>query len=256
MGIVLQKLRHYPTILALAGIIMLVLPARVITSEPATSSRGLRPDPAPGDDWTRAELSSADAARGAEYLSEEERDVVLYLNLARLYPRKFARTYLVPLRSQFRGKRLIRPEGLPIVTDEGVAAVNECIRAMERQKPCKPLVPAFGLSRAATDHVEDCGPAGTVSHTGADGSTMGERMERHGEWLECAGENIAYGDGDPVFIVIQLLVDDGVESRGHRENIFNDAFGCIGVAIGPHDTWRTMCVMDFAGGYTEKGEEM
>jgi hypothetical protein len=46
------------------------------------------------------------------------------------------------------------------------------------------------------------------------------------------------------------LVDDGVPDRGHLKNIMDKAFGKTGVAIGPHKTYGTVCVMDFAGGYT------
>lgn len=174
------------------------------------------------------------------------------MNLARLYPRKFAVIHLYPLRSRFNGTLLELPGRTPIRTKEGVDALNECIEALEEQEPCKALLPARGLSRAAADHVKDSGPAGTIGHTGADGSTLGERIERYGRWMIRAGENIAYGEQSPLYIVMQLLVDDGTPSRGHRHNIFNCSFGVVGVAIGPHAAWQTMCVMDFAGGFEER----
>jgi uncharacterized protein YkwD len=256
MEILLSWFRSLSIPSAVSVIIMMLSPTTGSPAETIGLSGNQRSDPNPRGAWTPAELSSADAAHDAGYLTDDERTVVLYVNLARLYPRKFARLHIVPLRSRFSGKLLARPGADPIATNEGVAAVNECIRIMERQKPCKALAPALGLSQAATDHVKDSGPAGLVGHTGADASTLGERIDRHGAWQKCAGENIAYGEEDPAFIVIQLLIDDGVASRGHRTNIFNSSYGRIGVAIGPHETWRSMCVMDFAGGFSEEGEEM
>jgi uncharacterized protein YkwD len=50
-------------------------------------------------------------------------------------------------------------------------------------------------------------------------------------------------------IVISLLVDDGVPSRGHRRNLLDKAFKFIGLSLGAHPVYRHMCVMDFAGSY-------
>jgi uncharacterized protein YkwD len=104
---------------------------------------------------------------------------------------------------------------------------------------------------AARDHVEDIGPKGKVGHDGTDGSKCGERMNRYGKWQKSAGENIAFGPDDARWIVVQLIVDDGVPGRGHRKNIFNAGFRVVGVHIGGHEVYRHMCVIDFAGGYRD-----
>ena len=58
-----------------------------------------------------------------------------------------------------------------------------------------------------------------------------------------AGENISYGSAG-LQVVIDLIVDDGVPSRGHRKNILDPGFHDVGIAIGPHLRYGTMCVMD------------
>jgi uncharacterized protein YkwD len=74
-------------------------------------------------------------------------------------------------------------------------------------------------------------------------------MKRHGSVTGESGENINFGAETGREIVIGLLVDDGVPSRGHRANIMDPAYSVVGVAIGPHKTIRTMCTMDFAHEY-------
>ena len=50
---------------------------------------------------------------------------------------------------------------------------------------------------------------------------------------------------DAVEIVITLLIDEGVKGEGHRINILNEEFNSVGVAIYPHKTYKTNCVIDF-----------
>jgi hypothetical protein len=50
-------------------------------------------------------------------------------------------------------------------------------------------------------------------------------------------------------VVVSLLVDDGVHGRGHRHNLLDPAIRFAGAACGPHQRYRTMCVMDHAGSF-------
>ncbi len=180
-----------------------------------------------------------------------ELEVVAELNLARTQPRVYA-DILREYRKFIRGNYFERPGEITVVLNEGARAVDEAIAFLEKQKPLPPLSLSKGLSLAARDHARDQGKTGQTGHTGSDRSTMDQRMERYGQWQRTAGENIAYGGETARDIVIQLIVDDGVASRGHRDNIFNADFLVVGVAFGKHAGYRTVCVQDFAGGYTER----
>ena len=63
---------------------------------------------------------------------------------------------------------------------------------------------------------------------------------------------LPYGENPARDVVIQLLVDDGVPDRGHRNNILDGNWGVEGVACGPHRDYRQICVMNYAVKYVER----
>jgi len=70
-----------------------------------------------------------------------------------------------------------------------------------------------------------------------------------------AGENISYGQDTALEVIIQLIVDDGVPSRGHRTNLFNPNFKVCGTFTGPHKVYDTMTVQNFATEFTGNGQK-
>ena len=61
------------------------------------------------------------------------------------------------------------------------------------------------------------------------------------------GECISYGEAEARGIVISLLVDDGVPSRGHRKIILDPKFSAVGISAGKHVVYSAMCTLDFGG---------
>jgi len=172
------------------------------------------------------------------------------LNNARRNPQAYAAS-LKPMLTQFEGKRFHRAGRITLLTQEGKAAVQEAIVFLEKQKSLPPLTLSPGLSYAALDLLQDHGPQGKTGHTGSDGSDPFQRMSRYGQWGGTAGENCAYGGQSGKEHVDQLIVDDGVASRGHRTNIFNPKFLVVGIAVGGHTAYGTACIQDFAHTYRE-----
>lgn len=175
--------------------------------------------------------------------------VVREVNLARQHPEIYA-GFLEGLRPQFHGKIRVLPGRIILRTREGVGAVNEAIRFLRRARPIGPLLISPGMGMAAAEHVADQA-AGSMGHGGSDRSNPGDRMNRHGTWHSLWGENISYGKATARDVVLALITDDGLRGRKHRQNIFNPAFNYAGAALGPHARYRTVCSIDFAGGYAE-----
>jgi uncharacterized protein YkwD len=166
--------------------------------------------------------------------------VIREVNLARENPRLYA-TFVADSR--------------PFHMIERGRAVDEAVRFLQKTRPLQPLTLSSGMSRAAADHCAEQ-VEGQLGHDGGDRSSPGDRISRYGSWSTTWGENISYSRKTAREVVLALIIDDGVRSRGHRKNIFNPKFNYAGAAFGPHARYRTVCTIDFAGGYAERAETL
>ncbi|CAG9313749.1 unnamed protein product [Blepharisma stoltei] len=185
-----------------------------------------------------------------ESLSSLQHAVLEELNQVRTNPRGYA-SHVTEILKYYHGNMFQKPGEITIVTQEGPAAVRECVQVLGSTSPICPFQFSEGLSKAAQDHCNDTGPKGKTGHSGTDGSSMGSRIERYGNWNTCIGENIDYGNSTAREIILALLIDDGVSSRGHRTNILNPNYRIVGIGYGPHAHYHHMCTIDFAGGFTD-----
>jgi len=204
------------------------------------------------DAW---DLRRIDTARDVDYMTEVEKDVILEMNKVRTDPRRYAELYLKPRLQYFNGNLYSVPGQITIRTNEGASAVQECIDTLSNMASVGVLKPEKGLCLAAKDHVLDQSVTGETGHDGSDGSTFTERILRYcnkGSGGSAAAENISYGKSDAREIVLQLLIDDGVSSRGHRNNIMKITYTQAGVAVGSHSVYGSMCVIDYTNNYITK----
>ena len=102
------------------------------------------------------------------------------------------------------------------------------------------------MAKAARDHVIDSNKNNIFGHTGSDGSTLSVRINRYSSRRGALAENIDYGTKSPLEVIIALLVDDGVASRGHRTNMFNPMYTKVGMATAGHPRWGQSTVMDYS----------
>ena len=196
-----------------------------------SASKKNKAAPAPADsktsNFSAEEIAKANTAKDAN-ISENEKNVILLVNLARLDGTRFWDNYVTSEVSQCDKKYTTSLKAdLKKVKKLPMLAFNEKLYA------------------SATYHAEDMGRKGMTGHTSSDGTGFGKRVGRYFP-NGYIGENCSYGFEDPREIVLQLLIDEGVESLGHRKNILNPEFGNIGVSIRQHKRYGYNCVMDLA----------
>ncbi len=181
-----------------------------------------------------------------------ESAVLAEINFARTNPAAYARRMRQGDRSNDGGDRYsdrgdygygARSYGERIGGGYRGSSRDEAINFLASHRPLRPLNDSQGLSAAAARLAAEQARSGRVGHT----SAVRQRTEAQGVWSGMVAETISYGMNTPASVVQQLIIDDGVPDRGHREVLFDQTLSVAGVACGPHRTWGHMCVIDFAG---------
>lgn len=189
---------------------------------------------------------SLNTAKNAAYLTALEKETILEMNKVRTNPKAYI-SYLREERSFYEDDLIRRPGEIAIRTHEGVAAIDECIRYLEKASPAGLLYPSDCLAKAARMLGKDQSETGETGHNGPKGMSMKDRIQATcGKEFFYLAENVSYGYNTPLRIVLQLMIDDGVPSRGHRENIMNPELNSCGLFSTTHPRYSYLCVIDYA----------
>lgn len=180
--------------------------------------------------WDAPTIHQAKATSFSLIGTKQEQDVIFYCNLARLDGRLFAKTILLPY---------LQAQGDTDLTDLYISSLISDLNGLPRLKPlrCSRL-----LTKMARDYATTSGNAGIVGH-----SNFNQRFEplfRSG-WT--TGENCAYMQSSALNTVMDLLVDEGIPSVGHRKNILSPGFTRVGVWVAKHRDFDSVWVLDFMG---------
>jgi uncharacterized protein YkwD len=162
--------------------------------------------------------------------TEKEQDVVFYCNLARLDGQLFVKTILKPY-LEAKGD-----------TDMSEPYISSLIADLNRLPRLKPLWRSQLLTKMAKDYAISSGKEGIIGHKDFDQRFAS--LYRSG-WT--VGENCAYHQPSALDAVIDLLIDDGIESLGHRHNILSPVFTKVGISFAPHRDYDNVWVMEFSG---------
>lgn len=183
------------------------------------SVRDADPDPAFADEMWRTYTSrDTNSAKNTTWLTPSERKIYYYLNLARLNPRGFCDRYVAP----------------KLRYDSSNVYLLTLIDYMYTMKPRNAVVPDKVQFENAKCHATSSGKLGYVGH---------QRQSKtcHSSF---SGECCSYGLSDPLEVVLQLLIDNGVPSLGHRYICLGWYEKC-GIALAPHSGYGTNVVLDF-----------
>lgn len=94
-----------------------------------------------------------------------------------------------------------------------------------RMEPAPPLEWHEAMERAADGHARDIAPRDELTHTGRDGSHVGQRIAREGYAWRNAAENAAAGRSTAAETLAQWM-----GSPGHCRNMMGAQFRHVGVA--------------------------
>lgn len=106
------------------------------------------------------------------------------------------------------------------------AAVIALTNAERAAAGLAPVAAQPQLMSAALVHSQDQATMRRMTHTGSDGSSAGDRIERAGFQWRTWAENVAMG-----YPTAESVMDGWVNSPGHRANILNPTMVHIGVAV-------------------------
>lgn len=163
-------------------------------------------------------IQSAQKVKGLNIYSSEEKEAILWTNLARMAPKEFA-TML---------DDYISNSDLYDKKDTYVISLK---RDLLKAKPItSPLQTHPTLKEVALSHAEYGKRTGSYGHQNVQKRYMTVNKEmKHLTY----SENCSYHYETPLDLIMALLVDDGLRDLGHRKTILNSELTHLGVSILP-----------------------
>jgi uncharacterized protein YkwD len=117
---------------------------------------------------------------------------------------------------------------------------NELLSVLDTLKPLKPVtfdLELYKVTKKHCDYLNTFGKKYHSAHIGPNNQTTSDRIRPLGYW--CFSENVASNitphtlNGNIEIILLSLLLDQGIECRGHRKNILNPNMTKIAIAYKP-----------------------
>jgi hypothetical protein len=180
--------------------------------------------------FTSDEMAFAREPAEADFLSENEKEVIVLINLARM-----------------DGKRFWAHIAAPYIATHEIDA-SRYTRSLEKDLNTLPYLEPLSANKtlyeAALRHARASGKSGQVGHRSSAG-TFEQRLSPLQSHFTVLLENCDYGSEEAIDIVMNLMIDEGITDTGHRTNMLSKQVNSVGVAISEHRTYRYNCVQVF-----------
>lgn len=176
----------------------------------------------------------------AQPKNELQKAVLDELNLLRSNPAGYSK-YLENMRAGYE----------KLNTFEGLPALVEAIITLKATEPLNNVEWSEGLFKVADAHATDVANTGNFSHTGSDGSSLLQRVARVGSYRGYIGEAITTFDESARVIIIQWIIDDGNQRRGHRKILLHPEVKLSGISTKSSSKHGFYCVLVASGGFQE-----
>lgn len=172
------------------------------------------------------EAKSAKLKNDASFMNAEEQRFIFYMNLSRLYPKKFAAFYEDYLQAfdKYGYQKLKKKDKY----------YYSLLKDLKKQEPRKALLASKEMHELAECWAKESGKRGVTGHN--------RKKCKKGYSAECCSYS---NDSDVMNFLFNLMVDEGVPSLGHREAIL-DNYKKAGASIQKHKTYGYCIVIDFS----------
>ena len=174
-----------------------------------------------------------------------KREVIAESNRIRTNPKAYI-PILEGYLKNFDGNLLTLPDKHEILeTEEGPRAYKEAIEFLKNQKPINVIEYDEEASKVALEYSKFLSNSkeGQVE----DENQIEQRVEKYLDYDYSISENIDFGGSTGVEVIVNLLVDDGVKNRTHRDNLFSDKYEYYGVGVFEHPDYDFCTVIDYFG---------
>ena len=172
--------------------------------------------------WRTSQLDSANTAKNISVLTIQEKEAIQYINLCRLYPQEFIVNEVNPYQL---------PPGYSDAQLTGYKST--LVATLKKRKPVSPLYFDEALYNDVVCYSEEVGKNDIPPHQRITCSPV-----------RCA-ECISFGFNDGRHIALQLLIDSGVPTLGHRKICLEATYKKVGIKNGSHFQYRFCSVLDF-----------